>query len=406
AEKKARTFVEANLRPEAQKGYQALVDAGQFDKIEDYLTNVKPYSGDEVLLTKVEHDALAAVLQTAGHSDFTYPNAMQQYDYEMRSIMDPATHLPLVSAHVLAHQITVKFRAMVPAKPGPQDPNAPPAMLSDADLAKLSPADQAAYKKEWAAAKTDDDRRAVNKKYLDKIAALKPGGGTGGPSTPFDPSSIKTLDDLKRHTPAEQKQFCSALSSNAGAAGNCGDILANADAATLKCNSMTGTDQTATLKARNDCMAKINACKPQAGGQTSGIPSASLPKDLRDYCATLLANDNQADPDHKIGTGGSSAIDGNPCPGSSAKGATDGTTGAAAPGKDADPCKKPDDKKPDPNFYTNLGNGLSFGIGGLLLASFIGGPLLMLAVGVAAGVAGYYVSKNITEPPKDKKGGS
>ncbi len=76
---------------------------------------------------------------------------------------------------------------------------------------------------------------------------------------------------------------------------------------------------------------------------------------------------------------------------------------SANPGDDKDPCPKGDDPKPDTNFYTNMGNGIAAGIGGLLLASFFGGPLLMLAAAVVCGVGAYYLSKSIDDPPSPAK---
>jgi hypothetical protein len=61
------------------------------------------------------------------------------------------------------------------------------------------------------------------------------------------------------------------------------------------------------------------------------------------------------------------------------------------------PCAK-DDPKPDTNFWQNVSNGMGFGLAGLLLASFFGGPALILAVGLAAGVGGYFFSKSINNP--------
>lgn len=396
AAKKAREAVAKNLRPEASAGYTALLAAGTSVQIEPYLGKIKFYSGSEVELSKDERDALATILKstTAGgpHSDFSLPNAQLEYDAAMRPILDPATKHPLVSAHVKANQIVKKFREMLPKKPGAGPNDGPPVRLADADLAKLPKADQDAYNSEWAAAKTDDDKRAVNQKYAAKIAALNPGGTA---SSSFDPSVIKSTTDLLGLTPENQLKFCSMLRSDNPAVGNCGDVMANGMNATDECtkkypnvvDSSTGSAKsTQVLANRNACIAQINACQPQtAGDKPLTIDSSKLPKALRDYCATLLTNNASTGGNTpNIGTGGVV-----PSPGSS------------APGDDKEK-KKDDDKKPDANFYSNLGNGVAMGIFGLLVASFFGGPLLMLGAAVVLGVGGYYASKHIQAPPDDK----
>lgn len=401
AYKKGRETVSANLREELKAPYNALVAGGQFDKIDALLAD-KNYSGYEVMLRPEEYEALKTVLKTAdAHADFTEPNAAAQYDAERKSILGKDGK-PKLNEHVLAHKITEKFRAMVPKKPGDAvDPFAP---LTDADFARI--ADKAKrddlkkqYDEAWAKADTNDKKAAVNKDFRARIEQRVAAAAPTKPATPFNPADINTLDKLKALPKDDQKKFCSALSSDAGALANCGDILGNASAATTKCMAATGADATATAKAKADCMAQINACKAQPNAST-GIPSAHLPKKMREYCATLLAHAN--DPLPTIGGSSSaagsrpSAIDSSPCQ-------TDATkVGSSGPGKDVNPC--PDkDKKDDPNLYTNIGNGLSFGLGGLILASFFGGPALMLAVAVAAGIGGYYFAKAADEPKKKKK---
>jgi hypothetical protein len=420
ASKTARDAVLNNLRPEKSAGYAKLLAEGTSVQIEPYLWAIPFYKDLEVHLSKDERDQLLTIVKSTtpggAHSDFASPNAQLEYDNAMKTLFDAGTTSVSVKAHVQAHQVTLKFRAMLPQKPG-AGPNDPPVQLSAADLAKLPKADQDAYNTEWAAAKTDDDKRAVNKKYSDKIAALNPAAPGTGDDAPIDPKSIKSLKDLQNgHSAARQLEYCKLLSSDAGP--DCGPILSNADAATSKCNALTGADQTATIKLRNDCMAKINACTPPAAGaKPLTVPSAGLPDDLRQYCATMIAN--ATTPVNPIGTGGGPdkppAIDNNPC-GAGGKGKPAAKPGdkpvdpSTVAGKDEDPCPKKDGDKPDANFYSNLGNGVGIGIFGLLVASFFGGPLLMLAVGVAAGVGAYYASKAIQAPPpkddKDKKKGS
>ena len=411
AYKKARETVAKNLRDELKAPYNALVAAGTFDQIEDLLTG-KNYSGWEIQLKPEEYQALLAVVKTAdAHADFAAPNAAAQYDIEMKSILGTDGKVNL-NEHVLAHKITEKFRAMLPgAKPG-QTPSGAPAMLTQDDFAKIpNQADRdalwASYQDDWGKADTDDKKRAVNTDYLkriaDKVAAAQP---PAPPHPTPDFKNTRTLPEFNLLSDAEKKALCSMITPGTGGGmDSCGDILANADAATAKCMSATGDTPTAKAKAKSDCMAKVNACKAPANAPASTpapAPSNGTPTDaIRAACVAFNAGAAPPDPRPNIGTGDvtGSGIDKSPCPG--AKPATAGAPGDHS-GKDVDPCPKDGDKGPDPNFYTNLGNGVAFGIGGLLLASFFGGPLLMIGVAVAAGVGGYFFSKSNTEPKKGK----
>ena len=397
AYRKGRETVATNLREELKKPYNDLVAAGTFDKIEDLLTG-KNYSGDEVALRPEEYEALKTVLKTAdAHTDFKAPNAAGQYDIEHLPYLAPDGKVNL-NEHLMAHRVTEKFRDMRPKKPG--DAVNPFAPLTDADFARIpDKVQREALKKQydeaWAKADTNEKKTAVNKDFRAKIDQLV-AAATSKPSTPFNPGDITSLDKLKALAPDDQKKFCSALSSDAGALANCGDILGNADAAVTKCMGAKGDNPTSMAKAKSDCMAKVNACKVQASG-TSGIPSSNLPKDMRDYCAKFLAD--ASGPTPPISSGGltktPSGIDTSPCPGSKVKA---GDPGAPA-SSDTNPCPKKPEKAPsDPNFLSNVGNGMMMGLSAMLLGSFFGGPLLMLAVGIAAGIGGYFVSKKITAP--------
>jgi hypothetical protein len=415
AYKKGRETVAGNLRTDRgdlKAQYNALIASGDFAKIDDLLTN-QNYSGFDVELRPAEFEALKTVLKTAdAHTDFTAPNAAGQYGIE---------HLPFLASdgkvnlneHLMAHRVTEKFRAMLPKKPGDTvDPFAP---LTDADFARIpDKAQRDALKKEydeaWAKADTNEKKAAVNKDFrakIDQLVAAAP--KKPSTSTPFDPASITDINKLLALPWDDQKKFCSAMSSDAGALANCGDILANANGPSAQCMDAKGAGATATIKAKNDCMAKVNACKAQAGGEPGKRSMASLSPKMQTQCAKVLG---PQEPPATVGTGrtGSATVVPSPssCPGGKADAKADpkaaAKSGASGPGKDVDTCPKTDDDKgPDPNFYTNLGNGISFGIGGLLLASFLGGPLLMLAVAVAAGAGGYYFSKSNTEPKKKGK---
>ena len=67
---------------------------------------------------------------------------------------------------------------------------------------------------------------------------------------------------------------------------------------------------------------------------------------------------------------------------------------------DAEGCK--DKEKTDlTQFYGDLSNGISFGLAGLVIGSFFGGPLVFAAFALVAGVGAYYLSKKINT--KDDK---
>lgn len=390
AYKNARATIALNLRDELREPYKTKVAAGEFDKIEELLTG-KNYSGWEVELKPEEYKALLAVVKTAtSHADFVEPNAAAQYDLERKSIVEPTGKAKL-SEHLLAHRIAEKFRAMRPgAKPGTAT-DGTPVKLTDADFAKVPvqadrDALQKAYNDEWAKADTDDKKRAVNEAYLkkiaDKVAAANP---PAKPRETPDFKNTKTLAEFNLLSDAEKKALCSMIAPGTGGGmDNCGDILANAEAAMAKCNPPEGAKKNAaTLKTQSDCVAKVNACKAPStpAPASTPLPATGAPTDaVRAACVAFDQGAGNGNPNPKQNIGaGKIAVD------------------KALPGEVTE------DKKADANFYTNLGNGVALGIGGLLLASFFGGPVLMLAVAVAAGVGGYYVSKSITEPKDDKK---
>ena len=166
-----------------------------------------------------------------------------------------------------------------------------------------------------------------------------------------------------------------------GGSDRCGDMLANANGEAMRCNSLSGADQPATLKARRDCMDAINKCKEGASAPKQTPPPAPAsggPTDaIRSACAAFSLNN---------GGGGDSQKP---------------TIGA---GKDVPlPGEKPEDKKEDKQFYGNLANGMAFGIAGMILGTFFGGPAVIAAFAVVIGVGAYVLSKVVTAPKDDKK---
>jgi hypothetical protein len=417
--KKTRAAVADNLRDAARPKYRALIST-KIDpsKIDEMLNGVPHYSGEEVELSKADHDALAAVVKGAAGAGATlkYANAMLEYDAAMATVKGPKAALEDAD-HVAAHRVVVRFKAMVPVKPGTVvAPDAPPSRLSDADLAKLPKADQDAYNKDWDAAKTDDERRAVNKTYSDKIAAAKPADSPAGPVTPTDLSTIDTLpkfnmlgndDKQKLCAPpaggavstlpqeiqdackkfhldqfnllaAEDKQrLCKGMAVTSGAAA-CGNVAANASSDMLACMKMPkGTPL--QEKFRVECMDKANACKAPKT-PAAAAPASALTPEIQKACQEFLAGMTPPNPvtgDYKA-----------PPP----------PTGPGSGMENPDPNPA---KKADPNFLTNVANGALFAIAGLILGSLLGGPLVMFAVAAAAGIGAYALGAYINKP-KDK----
>ncbi len=376
-----RAQVEINLRDAAKAGYKTLI-AGKFTakQIDLYLDikKVPHYTGDEVELRKDERAALAKVLTaTPG-----FANAQLAYDAAMRTVKGPGMQPD--DYHVAAHRVVVKFRALIPVAPGNvAAPGAPPSRLSDADLAKLPKADQDAYNAKWNDPKTtDDEKRALNKQYADKITGLAgaPGAASG---KPVDLSLIKTLPQFNLLGVDDKQKLCKGMAITGGAA-SCGDVAVNASADMIACMKMpTGT--AAQEKQRSDCMAKASACKEQ---KPAAAPASTLTPEVQQACKDFLAglspNPNPTRSD--VST---------PAPPSPTTSASQ--TPLTADLTDTGSSKK---SKSDPNFLPNLTNAIPFGLGGLLLGSFFGGPLLMLAVGLVAGVGAYYLSKSINAPSK------
>lgn len=410
AYQKAREKVAANLRDELQAPYKALLAKGDFAGI-DGLLKGRNYSGFEVELRPAEYEALKKVLKTAdAHTDFAKPNAAEQYDLEHRMVLASDGKVNL-NEHVMAHRVTEKFRAMLPKAPGQQvDPAAP---LTDADWAKITvPADRDAMKKQYdadfAKADTPEKKAGVNKDYrakIDKWVADHKPAPPPASTISYDPA--KLTPDMLKALPDAGRSFCSG-DSNAGAAGNCSDVLADQNGASLKCAQLRGDTNKKTSELQSACMDRIKKC--QAAGGNAGAPRptlASYSKEVQSYCSNLLAG---AQPPATNTTGDAAHAPPTPdCAGKKGKKDAPASTDAkkdptTTAGSDVDPCPGGDDgKKSDPHFYDNLGNGIAFGIGGMLLGSFFGGPLMILAVGLAAGVGGYYFAKANDEPKKKKK---
>ena len=272
----------------------------------------------------------------------------------------------------------------ITSKPG-EDPLSK--RLEEKDLEKLSPAERKSYENEWSDDLPLETRLAINQNYLAKIAA------STNAARPGELGEIKTLHDLQflpsgdPRPLSQQKRFCMALSSDAEAAGNNTDALTTAYKGTSDCLKFP-----AGSPERVACEAAVGRSAP-AGTTRTTINSTTLPKDLRDYCATMLAGVTGGGTQATIPTIGTSAVP--PSPGTIGKDHEDSD-------KDDKDGKGGKHKKGDPNFYTNLANGMAVGIAGLILGSFFGGPLIMAAVAIVAGVGAFLLSSSINRPKDDK----
>ncbi|MFI5349956.1 MAG: hypothetical protein ACHQ2Z_10460 [Elusimicrobiota bacterium] len=162
---------------------------------------------------------------------------------------------------------------------------------------------------------------------------------------------------------------------------------------------------TTEVKTAKEQLVKASGGDAQANGQIDGNTATgdvgSAPKstgkkpadgkdDLKKACAEFAA----AGPRQRSSATDTSGVEKTPScskkPGDHSK---------AAPG-DADGCK--DKEKTDlTQFYGDLSNGISFGLAGLVIGSFFGGPMVFAAFALVAGVSAYYLSKKINT--KDDK---
>jgi hypothetical protein len=129
------------------------------------------------------------------------------------------------------------------------------------------------------------------------------------------------------------------------------------------------------------------------GAAPSGVPEITDP-DVKKACFNINAGAQETAPGGSKGD--AIATPPSPC----AKGAKPSSAGS---GKDVECGGQKAPPEPDKNFYGNLSNGMGIGLFGLLIGSLFGGPLIMAAVAITAGVGAYYLSKSINNPPDKKK---
>ncbi|MDE2509626.1 MAG: hypothetical protein KGL74_00765, partial [Elusimicrobia bacterium] len=148
------------------------------------------------------------------------------------------------------------------------------------------------------------------------------------------------------------------------------------------------------------CMSRVAAECGTAPAPKSSAPAApalpALDPAVKSACAVLWA-----DPDPTTGAPGSEkkpSVVGDVPPATACGGGVANPGAVAGTDKDCTPAAK----KPDPNFYRNVANGMAFGMFGLILGSFFGGPLVMLAGAAILGGGAFALSRHLNKP-KDGK---
>jgi hypothetical protein len=212
--------------------------------------------------------------------------------------------------------------------------------------------------------------------------AGKPGPSTaagtpGAPLTPTVPDFKNTTTHAQFNalTEAQENKLCTDVDA-AGGANGCAASITDA-AGVPDCMKQRGATPEATAALQKQCTQKPVCTASPSGDQPSD--------DLRADCRVCKAN-------HGCKKSGKSS--------SMAEVAT---PPSASTGTDTNkPAQK--GREEDKGFYNNMTNGMAAGMFGIVLGSFFGGPLVIAAFALAAGVGAYYLSKHVTKPEK-KDGG-
>jgi hypothetical protein len=383
--KSARDRVEKNLRPDGVAAYQAARAEMDPVAINAAVQAVKPYSGDEIQLNAAEQDALFGLTKDKVPS-LKNPNAKADYAAEMAPIQIVDGNAVKPSSHLEAHAIAVKYRQMLASAgvkvPGAPDVSVPastaPVVGAPASTntvvggnagprkTSLSPDELKLLTKDertiYDTLKTDDERAdfiAAHQSDLDERAAMK------------EPTSVDEFAALKA---SQKKKFCEPILEKSNGTAAAASHVAPAKKQLIAADAGKTDGVVDGNTATGDVVA--GPAKPKPGDASSFDDAAKLDA-CRKYATTLPRGGNI--------TGG---------------GPKDVPTPAGQPGTDKD--NTPKEKKPDPNFYRNVANGMAFGLFGMILGSFFGGPLVMLAAAAVIGGAAYATSKHINKPKDDK----
>lgn len=425
--KQYRDLVSKNLPP-AVPGhdyageYAAAVEKMTPAALDGAIRQIPHYSGTDTELIKEEIAALAAITKDKVPAPYKIgaDNAQIEYTRLMQTLPRKGGVLA-GNAHLRARNIVTEYRAMLAAAnivvPGAPKPTTPadvkPANPGDVStstspvtalpgetklsgrLVKLLTAEEkAAYDKEVADAKGDDKKlAAVYTKYR-KILAVR------------DMAAYNSL------SPAQQKDLCApykdAVLNQGGASvatAACAPEVVTQKRAACKPDKKTGkVDEACVRRATAEC-----GDSAVASGATSA-PASSLPPitDPKVKEACVILNDNSggsSDPSRKPSV--TTAVP-DPCGGDAAKdggaakadkpGDKPGTAPGNQSGSDKDTCPKKDPG--NPAFFKNLANATAFGVFGLILGSFFGGPLVMAAAALLIGGGAYALSSHLNPKPK------
>ena len=231
-------------------------------------------------------------------------------------------------------------------------PGTPKTRFTEDELKQLTKKERAAYD-----AQPNDEARArfiaAHQADVDSRKAMK---------APADRAAFDRLND------AQKEKFCEPF------------LLAGGSAAPVASEKSAKAQLIKTSAGESQAKGQIDG--NTAKGDVVGVPKPTSQQSVaaawqREACADFVA--------HKAQVG------------------LPGRLGPLAV-EDKAPGENPPEEKKDKHFYGNLANGMSFGIAGLVLGAFFGGPLVMAAFAIAAGVGAYYMSKHINSPEEDKKG--
>lgn len=410
-----RDLVRGNLPDNYRSSYDSAVAEMTPMAIDGAVSKFPHWSGDQAELIPGEVEALTQITKEKNPA---VKGATAQADYKeaFRHLFKGPDGLFKGSLHLTAHKITLQYRQMLadagikvpnapvpttPAKPGEQPkPGEEP---KPGDAKPADPKERPNFKP-----KDDDDLKAA---YEADIAKAN---GDKDQIAKINQQYNKLMEPriaFRSMSPSEMQEFCapyknSSSGGGAAAGGSCSEPGALAT-------------KTADCNKNRDCIARVTAeCgdTPAAPASTPAGPSGPPPLTdafVKGACAAINNNNGtMPDPGNNAGSGGTPAKGDIPSPCSSTKGGSakkDAPAGGAVnpsgqAGTDKDTDCSTAEKKPDPAFWKNMSVGMSFGVFGLIVGSFFGGPLAMVAAAAVLGGGAFALSHHFNPKPKDDGG--
>ena len=403
----ARAQIEKNLPEGSRADYHAAVEENTPAAIAAAIGKVPHYSGADIALSADEIKALSALPAPNVPAARPGEKASETYKHEIASVQMDAHGLPKGSEHLHAHEIVSRYRALIPkpagapastttapgtpVPPAEVKPGAPGTAsigtepLTPDQLEKLKDF-RASYDKDMKAAGKDEKQiAAVNLKYR-RILALS------------DKAAYEQLSDENK------RGFCSEYKDAVVHGGGASVSTGACDPATLAQKATKCRPEAKTGKVDEACMKQVNAeCGDAVPGATSQPPAENTGlkitnPSIKDACDQLLRNakPSSSGPSDLHPTVTVASPTGKEDCGAKPKAGSDPSAKA---GSDKDTsCKE---KKPDPQFYRNVTTGMAFGMFGLILGSFFGGPLMMAAAAAVIGGGAFMLSKHLNAPKKE-----